>query len=316
MHRKTDRQPLISVIINCYNGEKYLREAIDSVYSQTNENWEIIFWDNASTDNSAKIAQSYDSKLKYFRSEKTIPLGAARNKAIEKCNGEYIAFLDCDDIWISNKLDKQIPLFNDQDVSLVYSDAIHFNKNGRTKTEFEQFKPIIGYVFPQIIKEYPIVLSSVIINRKGLTPLDEIFDTKLSMIEEFDLFTRMSMYSKFTYYPDILVKRRIHDKNWTFVQGYSDLPEELEHMKKKIDNISPGFQSMYPEEFCELCERIISWRAFNYWFAKNRSKALECLCQLKKKKRRKYLLTFFFILPFPLSRLIYAISNIILPRLK
>ena len=56
--------PLVSVVVNCYNGEKYLKEALDSIYAQTYKNWEIIFWDNASTDRTALIAKSYDKKLK------------------------------------------------------------------------------------------------------------------------------------------------------------------------------------------------------------------------------------------------------------
>ena len=59
--------PLISVIMNCYNGEAFLKNAIDSVYAQTYKNWEIIFWDNASTDTSADIALSYDKKINYFK---------------------------------------------------------------------------------------------------------------------------------------------------------------------------------------------------------------------------------------------------------
>ena len=55
-------QPLVSVVMNCYNGQRYLRDAIDSVYAQTYRNWEIIFWDNASTDRTAEIAHSYDDK--------------------------------------------------------------------------------------------------------------------------------------------------------------------------------------------------------------------------------------------------------------
>ena len=63
--------------MNCFNGERYLREAIDSVYLQTYKNWEIIFWDNASTDKSSRIANSYDKKLKYYRSDKNTKLGEA-----------------------------------------------------------------------------------------------------------------------------------------------------------------------------------------------------------------------------------------------
>ena len=61
-------QPLVSIIMNCFNGERYLREAIDSIYAQTYSNWEVIFWDNASIDSSYKIASSYDSKIKLFKS--------------------------------------------------------------------------------------------------------------------------------------------------------------------------------------------------------------------------------------------------------
>ena len=83
-----NKDPLVSIIINCYNGEKYLREAIDSIYSQTYTNWEIIFWDNASTDSSSMIAKSYDTKIKYFRSQKNHSLGYSRSQAVKKINGD------------------------------------------------------------------------------------------------------------------------------------------------------------------------------------------------------------------------------------
>ena len=67
-----NKDPLVSVIINCYNGERFLKEAIDSVYAQTFSDWEIILWDNASTDNTAEIAMSYDDRLKYFCATLTI----------------------------------------------------------------------------------------------------------------------------------------------------------------------------------------------------------------------------------------------------
>ena len=99
------KKPLVSIIINCYNGEKYLREAIDSIYSQTYVNWEIIFWDNCSTDRSAEIAKSFDHRLRYYCTVDTTPLGAARNLAIKKTKGKYIAFLDCDDLYLPEKLE-------------------------------------------------------------------------------------------------------------------------------------------------------------------------------------------------------------------
>ena len=90
----SEGKPLVSVIMNCLNCEQYLRDAIDSVYAQTYDNWEIIFWDNGSCDKSGEIAKSYDSKLKYFKTEETSILGTARVLAVEQANGEYFAFLD------------------------------------------------------------------------------------------------------------------------------------------------------------------------------------------------------------------------------
>ena len=108
--------------MNCYNGENYIKESVNSVINQTYNNWEIIFWDNVSTDSSSKIIKSYnDPRIKYFYAEKNIPLGGARNKAIEKSNGKYLAFLDVDDLWFPEKLSLQIPLFEkNSKVGLVY----------------------------------------------------------------------------------------------------------------------------------------------------------------------------------------------------
>ena len=114
---------LVSVVMNCFNGDRFLCEAIDSVYAQTYDNWEIIFWDNCSTDKSAEIANSYDSKLKYFYGDKNIPLGAARNKALEQCRGEYISFLDVDDIWLQKKMEKQVQLHQNSEIKLSYTNT-------------------------------------------------------------------------------------------------------------------------------------------------------------------------------------------------
>ena len=100
--------PLISIIINCFNGERFLRTAIDSVYNQDFDDWEIIFWDNASTDDSALIAKSYGRQLKYYSNKKTTSLGKARNMALKMATGKYIAFLDCDDVFLPGKLRKQV----------------------------------------------------------------------------------------------------------------------------------------------------------------------------------------------------------------
>ena len=102
------KKPLVSIIINCYNGEKYLDECIKSVLYQSYQNWEIIFFDNNSNDKSSLMLRKYkDKRIKYFKSKKTFRLYQARNLAIKKCNGELVSFLDVDDWWSKDKLTKQ-----------------------------------------------------------------------------------------------------------------------------------------------------------------------------------------------------------------
>ena len=87
-------KPLVSIIVNCYNGEKYLDQCLKSIFSQTYKNWEVIFWDNNSNDNSCKIFNSYnDNRLKYYKSKVNVSLGQARAWAVEKCAGKFISFL-------------------------------------------------------------------------------------------------------------------------------------------------------------------------------------------------------------------------------
>ena len=125
------QEPLVSVIVNCFNGEKYLHQAIDSILKQTYNNWEVIFWDNLSTDKSAKIFKSFkDNRLKYYcaLTHDSI-LYKARNNALKKVNGDFVAFLDVDDWWFPEKLEKQILLFQDPKVGLVYGNFFRFFTN-------------------------------------------------------------------------------------------------------------------------------------------------------------------------------------------
>jgi glycosyltransferase involved in cell wall biosynthesis len=122
--------PLISVIINIRNGAVTLREAIDSILGQTYRDWELILWDDCSTDSSASIAASYsDSRIRCFLSPADVPLGKARNDAIEHASGDWIAFLDQDDVWLPHKLEKQVALADD-DVGLIYGRTVRFYPDG------------------------------------------------------------------------------------------------------------------------------------------------------------------------------------------
>ena len=94
------KKPLVSVVINCFNGEKYLEECLSSIINQTYDNWEVIFWDNQSRDNSKKIFEKFnDKRFKYYLSPRHTFLYEARDLAIKESKGDFIAFCDVDDFW-------------------------------------------------------------------------------------------------------------------------------------------------------------------------------------------------------------------------
>ena len=129
----------VSIIMNCFNGEKYLHSAIESVLKQTFKNWEIIFWDNRS---------------KYHFAPKHTTLHEARNCALKKATGEFIAFLDVDDEWLPNKLEHQIGLFKDPEIGFVCSN--YFVQNIRKKKKWKAIKKYIpqGKVLDDLLKYY------------------------------------------------------------------------------------------------------------------------------------------------------------------
>ena len=161
---QNNTNPLVSIIINCYNGEKFLFEALDSVIKQTYKNCEVIFWDNHSTDQSKKIFFSYNEpRFRYYLADNHTNLYTARNLAIDKSKGEFIAFLDTDDWWEDTKLSKQLDYFKDSEVGLVYGNCWIVDERKRNKKIYIQNKKKLptGFIFNQLLKEYVISLPQL-----------------------------------------------------------------------------------------------------------------------------------------------------------
>jgi len=115
---------LVSIITPTFNSGKFIREAIESVLRQTYENWEMLIVDDASSDDTCKIVNEYialDDRIKLSEMSNNSGAAVARNAAINVANGRFIAFLDSDDVWREEKLERQLKLFQKENVSLVYS---------------------------------------------------------------------------------------------------------------------------------------------------------------------------------------------------
>jgi glycosyltransferase involved in cell wall biosynthesis len=215
MKINSNNYPLVSIIMNCYNGETYLAEAVKSILFQTYKNFEVIFWDNKSNDESANIYKSFnDKRLKYFLSNEHTSLYEARNLAIKKSKGKLIAFLDADDLWSGDKLYLQIKKFKNKKVGLVFSNYYFLNQTtGKKKLAYKKKLPE-GIIFNELLKNYFIGINTVVM-KKSIFKNKNIFNKKFNIIGDFDFFIRISQNIYFTGIHLPLVTYRIHDKNFS-----------------------------------------------------------------------------------------------------
>jgi len=137
--------PLVSIITPCYNTELYIEETIKSVLVQTYKNWEMIIIEDGSTDKSRGIIQSYvrqDSRIRLINNSENIGVAQSRNKGIEVASGEYIAFLDSDDVWLENKLMLQLNIMQKENVYLCYSAYDIIDSKGNILSNFKIRKQV------------------------------------------------------------------------------------------------------------------------------------------------------------------------------
>ena len=136
--------PQVSIIMNCHNGEKFLYSSLDSIMKQSYKNWELIFWDNNSSDNSKNLCKKFkDKRIKYFYSKNYYKLYKSRNLALQKAKGKFITFLDTDDLWYKNKIKDQIKFLLKNNFKICYSNYLMFNESKRKKKFNEKYE-IIG----------------------------------------------------------------------------------------------------------------------------------------------------------------------------
>jgi len=235
----TDKTPLVTVIMNCRNSAKYLRGAIDSVYAQTYQNFEVVFLDNRSEDGSADIAKSYDKRLKYHLSDSFVPLYNARNQALAHCQGEFIAFLDCDDLWMPEKLERQIPLFSDPKVGLVYSDSIFFTNEKDLHKNYDTKTMTHGACFNELLQSYHLDIETVVIRKSVIDEHSLTFDATLDCVGDMDFFLRLARITELKGIPLALAKWRIHSESLTSTKQ-KQFQTEIIYLAEKIATMTEG----------------------------------------------------------------------------
>lgn len=210
-HNPSEHQgPLVSVIVPVYNGEQYLSEALQSIVAQSYTKIEIIIVDDGSTDNSAKIAQSF-SDARYYYQENQGP-GKARNFGIVQSRGELIAFLDQDDLWTPNKLAVQVA-FMLENPQIDYVFALQ-------KIFFDNHNKLPPAVLKLWEKEkiyqhaHAAYLPSSLMTRAAVFKKAGLFDELLINTSDFDWFFRAKdLGIKSCVIPEVLLHKRFHGHN-------------------------------------------------------------------------------------------------------
>ena len=224
--------------MNCKDGDKFLYESLDSIINQTFKNWELIFVDNNSKDNSKKIFETYkDKRFKYIYLDQQVNLGTARQEALKNCSGDFIAFLDTDDLWLKDKLERQLEFFKDENVGMVISNTVFFN-NDKSK-KFYSKNPPTGYVFFDLLINYFISLETLVCRSKYIKKISFEFNKNFSMISDLDLTLRLSQICKLSYCPHTLSKWRIHSSSDSWKKKDLFFLEKLHLIENlKIENFN------------------------------------------------------------------------------
>jgi len=258
-----DTGSLVSIIMNCRNSEKYLREAIDSIYSQTYKNWEIIFLDNASTDGSADIAKSYDRRLRYFKSGRALTLGKARNLAMAEARGQYLAFLDCDDKWLPRKLEREVSLLEARrDIDFVYTNYFRLIMPRADNLILGlKGKQPQGDVFSRFLYSYPVNQQTVMLRMEVINKLNAKFDDHIELSEELDFFMKILFRYHALYIDEPLVISRVHE-NMNSLRLLHKYPIEMEYIMEKFKKMDSSFERTYAPAIRYFEGKI------GYWYAR------------------------------------------------
>jgi len=244
----SDSNPTVSVVIPTYNRADILPRAVDSVLGQTYEDFELFVVDDASTDETPAVAQAYeDDRLRYIQHEKHAGNGGiTRNTALERVSGEYVAFLDDDDEWLSTKLEKQVAVIEDvsNEVALVYCWMDYYD--GDTVVE-HRHPELRGDIFREMLDRNAITAASTLLVRTEVARELDGFDDQLLRGIDSDFIRRITYRYHVEYVPEALVKYNIgHEFNRDTTFDEAGIRKAIKSAHQKYEKFPEAFER-YPE---------------------------------------------------------------------
>lgn len=298
----------ISVVVPCYNSERYIRETIDSILSNQSKkiSLEVIAVNDCSKDNTLNILMEYGTAIIII--DKIINEGAcrARNDGIMSATGEFIALCDHDDIWEPDKLLFQLDKFSDPKIGLVCSDADSFNERGVITASMSRERPLKrGNVFRELLYTNFIVQSSAVVRRDVLKEVG-FFDEQIFPAEDLDLWLRISQNWHIDYVDKVLVHYRISSTMYSLDKirmKQARIPVIIKHTKQlKDDN----------EQRIVVANALYEF-GMDYWYNRQfydaRIKFIDCI-KYKPNNIKYYIHLLLTYLPVNIFNMLINMKNI------
>lgn len=249
--------PQVSVIIPACNGQAHIADAISSVLQQSYSDFELLVVDDGSTDDTAAIVRSFGPAV-HYRHKKNGGPGSARNAGIAHATGEFIAFLDQDDLWLPNRLAEQVPILQqDAQLGLVFSDAVFETTMAqKEQNSFSIDKPYRGHVFQELfcnnfIRNVTVLVRKTCFDRLGL--MDE--SGSMMITDDYNMWLRVAAHYAITFVDKPLARCRWHEENLSadgeraYLDTMAALQNVLErhpHLKKELGvTVSRRFSDLY-----------------------------------------------------------------------
>ncbi len=264
------QEPLVSVIIPAYNAAVFIGETLTSVFDQTYSNYEVIVVNDGSADMDEleKVLAPFRDRLIYLEQENKGP-SAARNNAIGKARGEFVAFLDSDDTWLPNYLEEQIKLIRSEPASdMVYSDALLFGDGPLSGRRFMECAPSVGPVTFESLLLYQtsVITSGTVVRRQSVIDAG-LFDERFIRCEDFDLWIRLAHRgARIGFQEQVLARHRTH--------GASLAANEIAMVESQIEVLKKAKQTLpLAESEHELVDRQLE----------------NCIAQIDRERGKQYL---------------------------
>lgn len=296
--------PTVSVNLCCYNSEKYLRDTLDSIINQVYKDWELVVINDGSIDSTEAIVKEYIDAgypiIYHYQLNKG--LSYSRNKALELSRGDYIAFIDHDDVWYADKLLRQVTAMSSGNYALCYGGVVHINEDGREIGKRVQ-QSRSGCLLGQLLTHYDAQVTTVMLSKDVLKNNNFRFDEGLITSEDYCLFMQIAVNNQIVVLSGVSAKYRIHDESLTN-KSIAKWAEEWDYTLNLIKENNIGIDKLYQSEFMKAEAHVRYHRAKYLFFKGDRFGAI------KEMRKNIFIdiryLALFILLFMPSSCWIYA----------